>query len=96
MAAHRDMYIRGGKVVKDLSLIGHKAVGIPGLVAGLLEVHHRFGFDVLINIDRTSGYIGRTWDRRVSGSGTAPGFKSLCFKARIQLFEKCFLRKAAG
>jgi gamma-glutamyltranspeptidase/glutathione hydrolase len=41
--AMRDMYIVDGKVVTDMSRIGHRAVAVPGLVAGLLDAHSRFG-----------------------------------------------------
>src|SRR5579871_2359349 len=43
-AASRDMYLDGaGKVVPSSSLIGYKASGVPGTVAGLFEAHRRFG-----------------------------------------------------
>jgi gamma-glutamyltranspeptidase/glutathione hydrolase len=41
--AHRDMYLEaGGEVGKD-SLVGARAAGIPGTVAGLGLAHQRFG-----------------------------------------------------
>ncbi len=44
LAAHRDMYLDAqGKVIKGLSLRGHKAVGVPGAVAGMVALHGRFG-----------------------------------------------------
>ena len=43
-AATRDMYLdRAGQVIPDASTIGARAVGVPGTVAGLWELHHRFG-----------------------------------------------------
>jgi gamma-glutamyltranspeptidase/glutathione hydrolase len=43
-AATRDMYLDvQGEVVEDLSLTGHKAVGVPGTVAGMWEAHRRYG-----------------------------------------------------
>ncbi len=43
-AATRDMYLdAAGNVIDDLSLTGHRAVGVPGTVAGLWEAHSRFG-----------------------------------------------------
>ncbi|AWZ00141.1 gamma-glutamyltranspeptidase [Rhodobiaceae bacterium] len=43
-SAHRDMYLDGeGNVVPGLSLTGPLAVGVPGTVDGMVEVHERFG-----------------------------------------------------
>ena len=43
-AAHRDMYLNDEKqVIENLSLIGHKASGVPGTVMGLWQAHQRFG-----------------------------------------------------
>ncbi len=42
-AATRDMYLDGGVVVPGLSTKSHKASGVPGSVAGLLDVLERFG-----------------------------------------------------
>ena len=44
LAAHRDMYLdENGDVVEKASLIGIKAAGVPGTVAGLWSAHQRFG-----------------------------------------------------
>jgi len=42
--AHRDMYLNEDKqVIENLSLIGHKASGVPGTVMGLWLAHKKFG-----------------------------------------------------
>lgn len=44
ITAHRDMYLDSlGKVVKNKSILGANAVGIPGSVAGTFEVYEKFG-----------------------------------------------------
>jgi gamma-glutamyltranspeptidase/glutathione hydrolase len=43
-AASRDMYLdKAGNVVPDLSTRGHLAVGVPGTVAGMWELHKKLG-----------------------------------------------------
>jgi len=42
--ASRDMYLdKTGKVIPNASLNGHLSVAVPGTVAGLYEVHKRYG-----------------------------------------------------
>lgn len=42
--AHRDMYLDArGQPDREASLIGHRAVAVPGLVAGLAELHRQHG-----------------------------------------------------
>lgn len=43
LKAARDMYVHDGKADTRLSQNGATAVATPGLVAGLLEIHQRFG-----------------------------------------------------
>jgi len=44
LAASKDMYLdKDGNVIKNLSTLGSLAVGVPGSVAGIFEVHKKFG-----------------------------------------------------
>ncbi len=44
LTASRDMYLdENGKVIDQASLIGIRAAGVPGTVAGLWEAHQKFG-----------------------------------------------------
>jgi len=42
--AYRDMYLdKEGNVIQDLSVLGHLAVGVPGSVDGMAEIHKKYG-----------------------------------------------------
>ena len=42
--AHRDMYLdENGDVIENASVIGHRASGVPGTVAGMWLAHQRYG-----------------------------------------------------
>lgn len=44
ISAYRDMYLDSNdKVIKNLSLYSHKAVGVPGTVDGMFEIHQKYG-----------------------------------------------------
>ena len=44
LAATKDMYLdKDGNVIKGMSLVGYRAVGVPGTVAGMWEAQRRFG-----------------------------------------------------
>ena len=44
MSAHKDMYLDSlGNVIPNMSTKGATAVGVPGTVAGIIEVHKKFG-----------------------------------------------------
>lgn len=44
LAAHKDMYLDTlGNVIPKMSTVGATAVGVPGTVAGVIEVHQKFG-----------------------------------------------------
>ncbi|MEO0526922.1 MAG: gamma-glutamyltransferase [Bacteroidota bacterium] len=44
LAAHKDMYLDSlGNVIPGKSTLGATAVGVPGTIAGVFEVHEKFG-----------------------------------------------------
>ena len=50
LRASRDMFIRNGEAVSDLSRTGPLAVAVPGLVAGLVDVQQRYGSMPLVDV----------------------------------------------
>jgi gamma-glutamyltranspeptidase/glutathione hydrolase len=44
LAAHKDMYLDSlGHVIPGMSTIGASGTGVPGTIAGIFEVHNKFG-----------------------------------------------------
>ncbi len=44
LSAHKDMYLDSlGNVIPNMSTVGATAVGVPGGIAGVLEIHEKFG-----------------------------------------------------
>jgi gamma-glutamyltranspeptidase/glutathione hydrolase len=43
LAAHRDMFLDANGELTDEVLVGHRAVAVPGTVAGLWAAHRRYG-----------------------------------------------------
>mgnify|MGYP003652745304 FL=1 len=44
LSAHRDMYLDSlGNVIPDMSTLGATSVGVPGSIAGIIEVHKKLG-----------------------------------------------------
>tara|TARA_Y100000746_G_scaffold232748_1_gene251149 strand:- start:5650 stop:7329 length:1680 start_codon:yes stop_codon:yes gene_type:complete len=44
LTATKDMYLDDeGNIIKGMSLVGAMAVGVPGTIAGIFEVHSKFG-----------------------------------------------------
>lgn len=43
-AAYKDMYLdENGEVIKDASVLGHRAAGVPGVVDGMVKAHEKYG-----------------------------------------------------
>lgn len=60
LKSHSKMYLdKNGKEIKDKSLDGIFAVGVPGLVAGIIEVHRRYGLLDLADVLRPSIELAR-------------------------------------
>ena len=82
--ATRDMYLDDkGNLVKDMSSIGHRAVGVPGTVDGMWEAQRRFGKlkwkQVLAPAIRyaTDGFTVEPWlQQRRDTAGAAFGNKT--------------------
>ncbi|SDQ73303.1 gamma-glutamyltransferase [Flagellimonas zhangzhouensis] len=90
LAAHKDMYLDSiGNVIPGLSTSGGTAVGVPGTVAGVLEVHKKFGKLPLKDIiepiialankgvvvtEKQAGRLERTRERFIEANGDSTKF----------------------
>jgi gamma-glutamyltranspeptidase/glutathione hydrolase len=91
-AAHRDLYVKDGKVVSELSLKGPLAVAVPGEIAGLSEALKRFGTLPLARViapairQATRGFpvgpdLRRAVERHLSTIRSSPGLARIFLKA---------------
>lgn len=103
--AHRDMYVEDGAVVPGRSLVGHLAVGVPGLVAGLARVHADHGSrpwsDLLEPAIQLAeqGFpvypeLARRLDTRKESLGRFPSSRAVFFRGGEPLKEGALLVQA--
>ncbi|GAA4374751.1 gamma-glutamyltransferase [Hymenobacter koreensis] len=81
-AASRDMYLDAqGNVVPNLSTTGHRAVGVPGSVAGMWELHQKLGklpWQELVEPARNLAFELRLTAKEAEGlNGQREAFKRL-------------------
>jgi gamma-glutamyltranspeptidase/glutathione hydrolase len=75
-AAHKDMYLDSlGNVIPGMSTKGATAVGVPGTVAGIIEVHDKFGklsleeiFEPVIALAENGVVVTENQERRLANS----------------------------
>ncbi len=89
LAAHRDMYLDGGGRPTDRSITGHLAAGVPGSVAGLWELHRKFGslpWTRLVEPAIRLAAEGFPVSRNLTGSIRADSARLMKFPASAALF----------
>lgn len=88
-AAHRDMYLKDGKVVPGLSTDGALAVAVPGLVAGYDLVLRRFGTRPLKEVLAPAIQIAE------HGAVVTPYYVTVVSDVRVQSLLRRFPESAA-
>ena len=92
ITAHKDMYLDSlGNVIKNKSVLGAHAVGIPGSVAGVLEVHQKFGTLPLKDLIQPSIDLARNGFKVTEKQANSLNKASFYFKKAnnyTTLFEK--------
>lgn len=94
LAAHKDMYLDSlGNVIPGMSTVGAKGVGVPGTIAGIFEVHEKFGtlpIEEIINpvielvdqgvevTEKQARRLDYFWDQIVSVNGDNTLFYNKC------------------
>ncbi|MCX2719677.1 gamma-glutamyltransferase [Lentiprolixibacter aurantiacus] len=94
LAAHKDMYLDSlGNVIPGMSTIGATSVGVPGTIAGIFEVHEKFGAlpieDIIARVielvdqgvevtEKQSRRLDAYWDQIVEVNGDQTLFYNKC------------------
>jgi gamma-glutamyltranspeptidase/glutathione hydrolase len=94
LAAHKDMYLDSlGNVIPGKSTLGASAVGVPGTIAGIFEVHDKFGtlpikeiMDPVIKLvdqgvqvtSKQADRLDKYWDQIKSVNGESTLFYNKC------------------
>ena len=94
LAAHKDMYLDSlGNVIPGKSTLGASAIGVPGTIAGIFEVHDKFGtlpikeiMDPVIKLvdqgvqvtSKQADRLDKYWDQIKSVNGESTLFYNKC------------------
>ncbi|MGB5226875.1 MAG: gamma-glutamyltransferase [Eudoraea sp.] len=94
LAAHKDMYLDSlGNVIPGKSTVGASATGVPGTIAGIFEVHNKFGtlpikdiIDPVIELvdqgvevtSKQAARLDKYWDQIKSVNGENTLFYNKC------------------
>jgi gamma-glutamyltranspeptidase/glutathione hydrolase len=87
-AAHRDMYLDDAGEVTEDSVLGHRASGVPGAVAGLWELHQRYGSMPFAEVVAPAIQLAREgFVADADFAGAADDTRYLQFSGSAQLFR---------